>query len=65
MGCSYIVAGDEGAEEAFVSIGTSKKRVTLWGKNVKIGYQTSFSPSDYELRALSFAQEKYHYMRLV
>ena len=65
MGCSYIVAGDEGAEEAFVSIGTSKKRVTLRGKNVKIGYQTSFSPSDYELRALSFAQEKYHYMRLV
>ena len=65
MGCSYIVAGDEGVEEAFASIGTSKRRVSLKGKNVKIGYQAAFSPSDSELRALSFNQEKYHYIRLV
>lgn len=66
MGCKYIVAGDEGAEEAFVSVGTSKRTVTLHGKNIKVGYPARFSPADNgEIKSLSFDQEKYHYMRLV
>jgi hypothetical protein len=66
MGCEYVVAGDEGAGEAFVSMGTSKRRVTSRGKNIKVGYPASnFPAKGKEIRCLSFDQEKYHYMRLV
>ena len=66
MGCQYLVAGDEGAEEAFVSIGTSKRNISVSGRNIKIGYKTScFSQDKDELKALNFSQDKYHYISLV
>lgn len=66
MGCEYLVAGDEGVEETFVSIGTSKRNVSVSGKNIKIGYKAAcFSPNENELKALSFYQDKYHYISLL